>query len=323
MRGGIGSLFEGDDEGDAVPASTATFGISAGPTDTDDAPAMHLGRIVSTIFITMDPHDFISRGPFPIARAWISARLDLAEADCEQRLEVAREQEVAEAAVQSFDRGHDGNYHDVNGDDGDNEGLSEEDDGDDSDDYDDDDDDCMEDPENLEYSLLVITKLKAQLDNFFPLDGPTPEPTIIVHDELNRHNILVDEKGALAAVVDWEGISAIPLFMACHYPSFIQSDELDEEPDRSKFHDEPYYWEKMEEYELAQLRKVFRAEMQRLEPAWVEVMQSEESERKLDFDTVLTKCFNPLSTAGLMAWLDDLESGDAGMMSLEQRLADI
>ncbi|KAK1989175.1 hypothetical protein LZ30DRAFT_696629 [Colletotrichum cereale] len=110
------------------------------------------------------------------------------------------------------------------------------------------------------------------MPNFFPPGGPDIEPSAIYHDDMNRHNILVDDAGALTAVVDWECVSALPLYAACQYPPFLQGKPLEVEPVKSKYqHDEngdivELYWEHLEDYELTQLRRLFLGEMQKLQP---------------------------------------------------------
>lgn len=61
----------------------------------------------------------------------------------------------------------------------------------------------------------------------FPTDDDDgPEPSMIFHHDLSRHNILVDNSGELTGVLDWECVSA---WKAYSYPSF-----LEEQPRRSE-----------------------------------------------------------------------------------------
>lgn len=46
-----------------------------------------------------------------------------------------------------------------------------------------------------------------------------PEPTVITHDDLSFHNILVSHQGSLTGIIDWECVSALPLWKACQLPS--------------------------------------------------------------------------------------------------------
>lgn len=56
-----------------------------------------------------------------------------------------------------------------------------------------DDEDDEEDPEDLEHALQIITKLKGNLDRFFPTAGPEPEPSILYHADITDRNILIAE----------------------------------------------------------------------------------------------------------------------------------
>ena len=44
------------------------------------------------------------------------------------------------------------------------------------------------------------------------------ELSMLFHDDLSQQNILVDDNGILAGVVDSECVSALPLWRACYYP---------------------------------------------------------------------------------------------------------
>jgi hypothetical protein len=46
----------------------------------------------------------------------------------------------------------------------------------------------------------------------------TPEPTVISHDDLSFHNILVDDEGKITGIVAWLWVSVLPLWKACQVP---------------------------------------------------------------------------------------------------------
>jgi hypothetical protein len=144
------------------------------------------------------------------------------------------------------------------------------------------------DLEELEETMFIISRLRSRLDEFFPINDQGPEPTMLFHDDLSRHNILVDGKGVLTGVVNWECVSFLPLWIACQLPSVLQGNPLDEEPIKSKYqHDEngevvELYWEHLENYELTQLPHIFLEEMEKLQPWWVEIFESSQQQR--DFD---------------------------------------
>lgn len=78
------------------------------------------------------------------------------------------------------------------------------------------------DADDATRTLEIIGKLKTLLPSIFPLDGDNPEPSILVHDDLSSRNILFHDNGELAAILDWECVSALPLWNACNYPAFLQ-----------------------------------------------------------------------------------------------------
>ncbi|GKT49842.1 uncharacterized protein ColSpa_10023 [Colletotrichum spaethianum] len=303
--------------------------------DTGDSPNRDLGltdaatpsitgftvqRMVTTDFIGIDIDPKVPRGPFATSSEWLTARLDLTEFDCKSRLSRVLESSSVDVSETTNNRTAAINEVGTLGEGEDIERNSENEDSADNGDEDDD----PEDPEDLENTLNIIMKLRAQLPNFFPPGGPDKEPSVIFHDDMNRHNILVNEAGALTAVVDWDCVSALPLYAACQYPPFLQGKPLEVEPIKSKYqHDEngdvvELYWEHLEDYELTQLRRLFLAEMQKLQPDWVSKFNS--SQRQRDFDLAVSSCDDPFMIRRIMGWLSDLESGAEGIRGLEERI---
>jgi hypothetical protein len=188
----------------------------------------------------------------------------------------------------------------------------------------DDEDEGEDDLEELEQTMDIISRLRSHLDDFFPPPGLELERTMILHDDLSRQNILVNDDGNLTAVVDWECISALPLWMACQIPPLLQGKPLDEEPVKSTYqHDEDgnvveLFWEHVDNYELTQLRRVFLGEMQRLQPQWVEIFES--SQRQRDFDLAVSSCNDSFLIRRIRNWLDDMDKGVEGFQGLEERI---
>jgi Phosphotransferase enzyme family len=138
------------------------------------------------------------------------------------------------------------------------------------------------------------------------------------HDDLNRHNILIDDQGSISAVVDWECISALPLSIACQYPSLLQG-----KPIKSQYEDKnrevpDLYWENLENYELTQLLFEFLEEMRKFQPGWVEVFES--SQRQRDFVLAVEGADDPFMLRRIFSWLRDLESGVNSLQGLEERI---
>ncbi|KAJ5710112.1 hypothetical protein N7493_009704 [Penicillium malachiteum] len=80
-------------------------------------------------------------------------------------------------------------------------------------------------------TLGIIGKLKELLPIVFPQNGDVTEPSIMVHDDLSSRNILLHDTGELAAVLDWECVSALPVWNACYYPDFLKGRPRRKEPD--------------------------------------------------------------------------------------------
>ncbi|KAK9481866.1 phosphotransferase enzyme family-domain-containing protein [Lipomyces starkeyi] len=254
-------------------------------TAAQDPSLVCVQRMVSAAFIWDDHiHQDVSRGPFSSSKDWLSARLSLAENDYCKRL--CRVQNGANSNKDS---------------------EKEED-----------------DPEELENIIYIISKLRSRLDEFFPTKDLEPEPSMIYHDDMSRQNILVNEDGILTAVVDWECVSALPLWIACQFPPILQGKPLDKEPIKSKYqHDEngevvELYWEHLENYELTQLRHLFLEEMQRLQPTWVEIFES--SQRQRDFNLAVTNCDDSFLIRRIRNWLNDMDSRLDNFQGLEERI---
>ncbi|KAL8376333.1 hypothetical protein RB595_007428 [Gaeumannomyces hyphopodioides] len=182
------------------------------------------------------------------------------------------------------------------------------------------DDDEVEDAQR---TLDIITRLKSSVSDFFPYCGQDSEFSVLLHDDLSQHNILVDEGGSLTGVVDWEFVSALPLWKACAYPSFLEGRPRVDAPDQATYQrgddGEPdsLYWEHLREYELTKLRSCFLGEMRRLAPEWVEVFDSAVSKR--DFYLAVQNCDNEFCSRDIITWLDDVATGHGEIRSLRDR----
>jgi hypothetical protein len=178
-----------------------------------------------------------------------------------------------------------------------------------------------QDTKNLAERLLGI------LPEIFPQDEHNQsESTALFHDDLSLQNILVDDHAKITGVIDWECVSALPLWRACQLPQFLEGRERVEEPQRDQYspddgEDETsdkeqldnegvnsLYWEHLMDWELAQLRKTFLEEMNRLSPEWIKTM--EEGVEKADFENAVQNCDNSWRTKKINAWLDARDRGE-------------
>ncbi|KAI9155569.1 Altered inheritance of mitochondria protein 9 [Paramyrothecium foliicola] len=151
-----------------------------------------------------------------------------------------------------------------------------------------------DDIEDAEAILPVTQTLLDLLPKAFPTYLTSPEPTALYHDDLNLNNILVNDQGQVTAVLDWECVSALPLWMLPRVPKFLDGELREDEPRRDSYRDEtieeaaaeaakrndPHdldnegktdlYWIHKMEYETTQLRKVYKAKLKELCPEWAE-----------------------------------------------------
>jgi hypothetical protein len=104
----------------------------------------------------------------------------------------------------------------------------------------------------------------------------------------------------------------------------LEGKHSDQKPIKAQYeHDEDgnvveLFWEHLDDYELTQLRRVFLAEMERLQPEWVHVFES--SQRQRDFDIAVSGCSDSFLISRIRDWLDDVEKGVEGFEGLEERI---
>ena len=268
-------------------------------TEVHDAKSPNVQRIVSTAFLLQHRiNEVVPRGPFPSSKDWLSARLAIAENGCRQRLSYLQQRNESDLKQENTE------------DEGSGEDSEEE---------------CLT-LEELERAMAIVARLKSRLAEFFPIKDVEPEPSMIVHDDLSFRNILVKENGTLSAVVDWECISALPLWSACQFPSFLEGKQSNQEPVKSQYeHDEDgevdeLYWEHLNDYECTQLRHVFLDEMRKLQPEWVKVFET--SQAKRDFDLAIEGLDDEFTMRSIWNWLRDLDSGKESFPGLEERISD-
>ncbi|KAJ3568497.1 hypothetical protein NP233_g5670 [Leucocoprinus birnbaumii] len=178
--------------------------------------------------------------------------------------------------------------------------------------------DSEEDEEEREaaerYQTLAnrLISLLPRIFSVLPDDAPS-EMTMIHHDDISFHNLLVDDAGRLTGILDWECVSALPVWRGCTFPSFLSGPPRDEKPDVAGFipdDDNPgkpprLYFEHLREWEQTQLRQVFLDEMQRLQPDWVRAYR--ESAIKNDFCNAVLYCDVPFRNRYVRLWLDRVE----------------
>ena len=180
-----------------------------------------------------------------------------------------------------------------------------------------DDKDALDDAER---TLQIIKRLLPLVGQIFPSGQLGEEPSVLFHDDLSKHNILVDDSGALAGLVDWECVSALPLWKACYYPSFMEGPTRDKKPNGTRSQrgadgqPSDLYCEHLMEFELAILRCVFLDEMARLELRWVEIFDFSSLQR--DLDTAVQNCDKEFLARQINGWIDDVAAKGSNACSL-------
>jgi aminoglycoside phosphotransferase (APT) family kinase protein len=188
------------------------------------------------------------------------------------------------------------------------------------------DSDEIEDAQNAK---ILAERLLQLLPRVFPTTDPIPEPSMLFHDDLSSRNILIDDDdGTITGLVDWECVSALPLWKACAFPAFLKGRKRFEQPDRNRYApddeedaNEPaaadaldnegindLYWEHLFEYESTMLRALFLDEMQKLAPDWVKEFTN--GAVKADFEAAVQHCDGGWSVRRITEWLDAFEKGE-------------
>lgn len=185
-----------------------------------------------------------------------------------------------------------------------------------------------DDVEDAEEILLAAQKLLSLLPKVFPATRDSTEVTVICHDDLNLNNILVDDEGKMKAIVDWECVSVLPIWMAVRMPNFIRDGGREEEPKREEYADaspqgslssakddctndldnegkNELYWIHLMEYEVTQLQKVYDARLKQLWPD----RPVEESLVKVDFFEAILNCNTGIFLKQVGTWVNTIEVG--------------
>lgn len=192
-----------------------------------------------------------------------------------------------------------------------------------------------DDKEEAELAIELVKRLSSLLPKIFPLIQELPERTALWHGDLGLQNILLDDKGNITAIIDWECVSAMPLWMTTSMPKFLDGAEQEECPQRETYADatppvsengdaaaakdaDPdklddegkngLYWIHLLEYEQTQLRKIYVDKMRNLWPSWD--LLTAESGLKKDFFLAVAYCSNMFPLEKTLAWVDEVEAGE-------------
>jgi hypothetical protein len=187
--------------------------------------------------------------------------------------------------------------------------------------------DDEDDIEDAEFAKELAEELAQELPKVFPPEAVDDSYNILFHDDLSMQNTMVNEEGGLTAIVDWECVSAVPLWCACQIPQLLEGQSREEQPTRDQYmpasdceEEEAdsdaldnegvnvIYWEHLMEYEQTQLRKLFIEEMKSIKPEWVAIMES--STLKADMEKAIHNCDNSWQFKTMKQWLTAYKEGN-------------
>lgn len=188
-----------------------------------------------------------------------------------------------------------------------------------------------EDRQDAEEQLRITRRLVDLLPKIFPSIQHPAERTIIWHGDLSLSNIMVDGEDKITAVIDWECVSTMPVWVASQMPQFLVGSPREVEPIRDGYGDEDpeydkaftattdyddgldsegktdLYWIHLMEYEQTRLRKVYADRMRQLWPAWdAEVT---DGALKADFLEAVSRCADGFGLRQIEKWVDAIEKG--------------
>ncbi|KAK3319446.1 phosphotransferase enzyme family-domain-containing protein [Apodospora peruviana] len=196
----------------------------------------------------------------------------------------------------------------------------------------------QDDREYAEGALRVARKLLRLLHRVFPSLLHPPERTMLWHDDLSLMNIMVDDNDEITAIIDWECVSAMPVWVSSQLPEFLRGADREKRPDRNRYTDvsdqhdtssndgqmedsldnegkTELYWIHLMEYEQTQLRKVYAARMRELRPSWD--MEVTEGALKADFLGAVTRCGAGFYLRRIEQWVDAIERREfVGLMEV-------
>ena len=180
-------------------------------------------------------------------------------------------------------------------------------------------------------SQATVKRLLGSLNVIFADEDFSNPSTVLLHPDMSRGNILVDENGRLQAIIDWECTSAVPLWEAAQYPEFLyQGPDLDIEPQEEDFimkkdksgeeddevESNDMFDDLLLRYETTQLKKIFITTMEKACPEWVRFFR--ESTVKADFFRAVHQCGpQKIAHKPINMWLDGLGKGQRDLASWE------
>lgn len=170
-----------------------------------------------------------------------------------------------------------------------------------------------DDNDEVERAQLQLKRLQKRLADFSLSNANDREEFTLHHNDISKQNLVLDAEGKLQALVDWECVSAVPLWKACQIPCFLDTPKRTQKPDPKNYaldsdeEEEKYYLKSLYDYECTFLRECFLEEMATLAPEWI--VEYERSKSKVDFYLALQRCNGHIGSWRVRTWLDRIEAG--------------
>lgn len=182
---------------------------------------------------------------------------------------------------------------------------------------------CTQDDEfisTIERQLQTAESLLELVPTVFPAIDQ-PEQTVISKDSLYLNDFLVDEEGAVTAVLGWQGAPAVPCYLATELPEFLTHpiwpthDVLApagswtaERRFSDVIRENQKKWKDRMAYEQTQLRKIYTERMEELRPTWDAEVAG--SALKIDFINAASRCGDKYFLSRIETWIRAIKNGE-------------
>ncbi|KAM7200707.1 Protein kinase-like domain containing protein [Naviculisporaceae sp. PSN 640] len=169
--------------------------------------------------------------------------------------------------------------------------------------------------DDAKYRLLAVKELKWLLPKVLAEVMHPTERTVLWHDDLHEQNILIDDNGKVTGILDWELAFAAPIWLATKFPSFLRGHVREQRPDSGSRHGASYksddpYWEKVEDHEKTQLRKVYVSKMATLWPEYSTLARHSELKNDLVDAVIKLDTSFPADVTRILQWVDNISLAD-------------
>lgn len=147
-------------------------------------------------------------------------------------------------------------------------------------------------------------------------------------------------QGYLTAIIDWECVSALPLWMTIRVPQFLWNLTREGKPKRDTYADETpapsvasekkavpdeldnggkneLYWIHLLEYDQTQLCKIYHDRLRSLWPEWD--LQVAESRLEYNFYDAVVSCAIGSYLKAILEWVEGLEAGEVAELGIALR----